>query len=91
MAPISQRGGGGVNSILPQLLQGHLGAEASNISGYSFRAAVPAVLACHPDAASSSDIMWWGRWKSEAYQSYTRLKIDQKKGAFQKISNLLNL
>ena len=80
-----------VNDILPQLLQQHLGPEAKNISGHSFRAAIPAILASHPEEANSSDIMGWGRWKSEAYQSYTRLKLDQKRNAFQKISNLLNL
>lgn len=80
-----------VNSILPQLLLPHLGSESSNISGHSFRAAIPAILACHPEEANSSDIMGWGRWKSDAYQCYTRLKLDQKRGAFQKISNLLNL
>ena len=69
--------GGGVNCILPQLLQSHLGAEASNISGHSFRAAIPAVLVCHPDAASSSHIMGWWRWKSEAYQSYVHQAEDR--------------
>ena len=80
-----------VNSILPQLLLPHLGSESNNFSGHSFRAGIPAILACHPEEANSSDIMGWGRWKSEAYQCYTRLKLDQKRGAFQKISNLLNL
>ena len=80
-----------VNSILPQLLLPYLGSVSSEFSGHSFRAAIPAVLARHPDVANSSDIMGWGRWKSQAYLSYTRLKLKQKKDAFAKISNLLNL
>ena len=80
-----------VNSMLPQLLSPHLGPDSCEISGHSFRAAIPAVLARHPDVANSSDIMGWGRWKSQAYLSYTRLKLRQKKDAFSKITNLLNL
>ena len=80
-----------VNSMIPQLLHKHLGQAASELSGHSFRAGIPAVLACHPDVASSSDIMGWGRWKSEAYLSYTRLKHEQKRKTFQKIANILNL
>ena len=80
-----------VNSMLPQLLSPHLGPDSCEISGHSFRAAIPAVLGRHPDVANSSDIMGWGRWKSQAYLSYTRLKLRQKKDAFSKITNLLNL
>ena len=82
---------GKVNSILPQLLAPHLGADSGHISGHSFRAAIPAILAKHPDVAGASDIMGWGRWKSEAYLSYMRLKLKQKQDAFSKIANLLNL
>ena len=80
-----------VNSILPQLLSTHLDADSGCITGHSFRAAIPAILAKHPDVANSSDIMGWGRWKSEAYLSYTRLKLKQKQDAFTKITDLLNL
>ena len=80
-----------VNSMLPQLLLPHLGPVSCKISGHSFRAAILAVLAKHPDVANSSDIIGWGRWKSQAYLSYTRLKLRQKKDAFSKITNLLNL
>ena len=80
-----------VNSLIPQLLHKHLGPAASELSGHSFRAGIPAALACHPDVASSSDIMGWGRWKSDAYLSYTRLKHEQKRSTFQKIANILNI
>ena len=79
-----------VNSVLPELLKPHIGSESTKISGHSFRAGIPAVLASNLEVASSSDIMGWGRWKSEAYHSYTTLKLGQKKTAFSKITNLLN-
>ena len=79
-----------INTLLPQLLRPHIGHEADNVSGHSFRAGIPAVLASHPDVANSSDIMGWGRWRSDAYQSYTRLKLEQKIKTFATISNILN-
>ena len=79
-----------VNSLLPQLLSPHIGKEAENVSGHSFRAGIPAALASHPELATSSDIMGWGRWRSDAYLTYTRLKLEQKKNTFSKISDILN-
>ena len=79
-----------VNSLIPQLLRPHIGQEAENVSGHSFRAGIPAALANHPELASSSDIMGWGRWRSDAYHTYTRLKEEQKRTTFSKISDILN-
>jgi hypothetical protein len=42
------------------LLECHVGNEANNFSGHSFRAAIPSALANTPDLASDSDIMMWG-------------------------------
>ena len=80
-----------VNSILLSFLIPHIGDEAAHVTGHSFRAAIPAVLAKHPEAASSSDIIGWGRWRSDAYLSYTRLKTDQKRTTFSTITDLLKL
>ena len=80
-----------VNEILQTLLREHIGEEASHVTGHSFRAAIPSVLAMHPTVASSSDIMGWGRWRSDAYLTYTRLKSDQKRTTFSTITDLLKL
>ena len=77
--------------ILCALLEPYIGKEAKNISGHSFRAAIPAVLAKFPDLCKSYDIMGWGRWKSDAYLVYTRLKVDQKRCTFVTITSLLNM
>ncbi len=61
-----------------------------NITGHSFRAAIPAMLARFPELSSGEEIMGWGRWGSKAYLSYTRLKIDQKKKIYDKIVSVLN-
>jgi len=79
-----------LNEILVNLLTPYIGSEAKNITGHSFRAGIPAVLAKFPDICSAYDIMGWGRWKSEAYLLYTRLKIDQKRCTYNTIVNLLN-
>ena len=80
----------GFNVTLASLLTPHLGGEAKHISGHSFRAAIPAVLAKFPRLCNSLDIMGWGRWRSDAYLLYTRLKLDQKRCTFNLITELLN-
>ena len=72
-------------------LSKHIGANAENITGHSFRAAIPAALANCPSLASDHEIMIWGRWSSEAYKSYTRLKHEAKLSIFKKIVTLYNL
>ena len=79
-----------LNSSIRTLLESHLGPESAHFSGHSFRAAIPAVLAKYPEHSSSDEIMGWGRWKSSAYLLYTRLKADQRRKIFEKISTMLN-
>ncbi len=79
------------NRSLKLLLRGHLGENAGDITGHSFRAAVPAALARFPELSSSDEIMGSGRWKSDAFLSYTRLKEDQKRKIFQKVLYSLSL
>jgi hypothetical protein len=76
---------------IKSLLSKHIGANAGNITGHSFRAAIPAALANCPSLASDHEIMIWGRWSSEAYKSYTRLKHEAKLSIFKKIVTLYNL
>ena len=77
------------NETVRSLLEPHLGQASSQISGHSFRAGIPAVLAKFPDISNSTEIMGWGRWKSSAYLVYTRLKVDQRRKIFKKITRLL--
>jgi hypothetical protein len=80
-----------MNDILKHLLLPHIGPQSEEISGHSFRAAIPSVLAKFPEISNSEEIMGWGRWKSSAYLLYTRLKNDQKRKTFSKISDLLSI
>ena len=76
------------SSTVVSLLERHVGSEAKNFSGHSFRAAIPSALANTPDLASDSDIMMWGRWSSESYKCYTRLKHNARKAIFEKIVSM---
>ena len=76
---------GSLNSCLVKLLRPIIGESATSISGHSFRAALPSVLANRPDLASDEDIKRWGRWSSASFQLYTRLKPQQRRIIFSKI------
>jgi hypothetical protein len=78
-------------STVVSLLERHIGGAAKNFSGHSFRAAIPSALANSPSLASDSDIMLWGRWSSESYKAYVRLKHNARKEIFNKIVSLYNL
>jgi hypothetical protein len=72
----------GLNRILRQLLADVVDWSRHSISCHSFRAGVPSALAKHPHLMTSDDVKGWGRWSSDAYQRYTRLKVDQKRSIF---------
>ncbi len=59
-----------------------MGDSAKEYSGHSFRAAIASALAENTTLASDTDIKKWGRWSSEAYMIYTRLKLEQKRAIF---------
>jgi len=75
-----------LNKILKTLLSDIVDFKKNSIACHSFRAGVPSVLNKFPELASSDDIKGWGRWNSDCYQRYTRLKIEQKKKIFEKIT-----
>jgi hypothetical protein len=79
-----------LNTILKQLLSDVVDPVRDSISCHSFRAAIPSALTRHPTLATSDDVKGWGRWSSEAYQRYTRLKTDQKRSIFNKIMAVLS-
>lgn len=78
------------NSDLRSSLSLVLGEKSNLFSSHSFRAAIPTVLASHPDLANDSDLMNWGRWNSDCYKRYTKLKINQRKVTFTKICDILS-
>ena len=79
------------NETVKFLLCGKMGNICANITGHSFRAGIPSILAKFPELANDEHIMGWGRWCSKAYMGYTRLKLDQKFKMFMKIVHVLNL
>jgi hypothetical protein len=60
-----------------------------NISCHSFRNAIPSLLADHPDIISDECVKNWGRWKSNAFETYQKSKSSKKKWIFDKISKFL--
>jgi hypothetical protein len=68
-----------------QLLTKYIGDNASQITGHSFRAVIPAALANRPSLDTDHKIIIWGRWSSNAYRSYTRLNHEAKLSIFKKI------
>jgi hypothetical protein len=79
-----------LNSCIRELLQPVIGEHAQLISGHSFRAALPSAMANDPIATKDTDIKQWGRWSSDSYLLYTRLKLKQKEILFRKIVDVLN-
>jgi hypothetical protein len=79
------------NKTLRILLQPVFGIEAQFFSSHSFRAAIPAALADNPNIASKESVMGWGRWDSNAYEKYTRLKFHKRKETFENICSLFKL
>jgi hypothetical protein len=79
----------GLNAALKTLLEPLFDFTEGSISCHSFRAALPSALAARPQQVSAEDIKNWGRWSSDAYQTYTRLKHQQKRELYSKIVNTL--
>ncbi len=79
-----------LNDTIRNLLKPIIGEQAMQISGHSFRAALPSAMANDPAATNDRDIKQWGRWSSDSYLLYTRLKLKQKETLFKKITDVLN-
>lgn len=81
---------GKINNILPILITPHMGsAAASEYKAHSFRAGIPSAISEHPEIANIRELKSWGRWSSDSYLLYTRLKINQKKDLWKMISAVL--
>jgi hypothetical protein len=70
------------NTILKNCLTPSIGSKANNFSGHSFRAALPSALASCQNLTSDAAIKKWGRWRSDAFEKYTRLNRQAKKEVF---------
>jgi hypothetical protein len=75
----------GFNSALKVLLADICDYRRDSITGHSFRAGIPSAVARCPDLMSSDDVKNWGRWSSNTYERYQRLKSDEKMAIFAKI------
>jgi hypothetical protein len=78
------------NSTLSSLLSDICQPGVSTITCHSFRAGIPSTIALFPELAAMDLIKGWGRWASDCYQRYTRLKLPQKLNIFKHISGALN-
>ena len=54
-------------------------------TGHSFRAAIPSMLASHPNKSSVSNIMEWGGWASDSYKVYIKSEKEKRKILFEEI------
>jgi len=79
-----------LNTKIRFFLKNYFGDLANSFSGHSFRAGIPTLLGKYPDLIKDSHIMGWGRWSSNAFLHYTKLRTDQKLCLFKKIENVLN-
>ena len=79
-----------INEILPDLLRDIMKDAADEYTGHCLRPGLLSALANNPDIANDKDIQKWGRWCTESFLLYTRLKLNQKKTLFEKVTNVLN-
>ena len=79
-----------INKILPDLLREIMNENANEYTGHCLRPGLPSALASNPEIANDRDIQKWGRWNSASFLLYTRLKLDQKRILFEKVTNVLN-
>ena len=54
-------------------------------TGHSFRAAIPSILASHPDECKVENIKEWGGWSSDCYAIYTKSEKDKRRVLFTEI------
>ena len=79
-----------ITSTMRVLLHPHIGASADQLSGHSFRAAIPSALANNDMLATDEEIKLWGRWGSPSYKKYVKLETKRRKAIFVKITSSLS-
>jgi hypothetical protein len=76
-----------MTSLLKSLLEPlHILGPHDSLTAHSFRAGIPSTLASLPNPPSEFEIKLWGRWSSDAYQQYLRLKTDQRRQIFHNLA-----
>jgi hypothetical protein len=78
-----------INEIIHNCLVPVFGPGGREYSGHSFRAGLPSALAACRELSSEKDIKKWGRWKSNAFERYTRLNHKAKRGIFEQFKKAL--
>ena len=78
-----------LNKVLQSLLGDIFVTGSDTISCHSLRAGIPSALARHPELANNEDVQGWGRWKSDAYQKYTRMPHRKRRALFDTIVAIL--
>jgi len=77
------------NETLSLLLPDLCSTGVQTIKCHSFRPGIPSTLSLFPELATADLVKGWGRWKSDCYMRYTRLKLPQRLNIFEKISAAL--
>jgi hypothetical protein len=63
--------------------------EGEQVTGHSFRSGIASLLASSPSTQHVEALKEWGRWRSSAYQSYTRHHVSSRRRIFKIICQLL--
>jgi hypothetical protein len=77
------------NRVLASLLPDLCEPGKNTITGHSFRSGIPSTISLFPNLSSNDSIKGWGRWASDCFTRYTRLKLPQKAAIFTEISTAL--
>ena len=63
--------------------------EESKVTGHSFRGGIPSLLAAEATPAAETALKEWGRWRSQAFESYTQFHVATRREIFSRITKLL--
>ena len=77
-----------LNNYLRVLL-GEFFSPNHQITGHSFRAAVPSALAASLSNSTVKDIKDWGCWALDSYLIYTKQESEKRKALFSRIVKCL--
>lgn len=70
-----------------ELLRPVLAEKANYFSAHSFRAGIPSTIPS--STLSKDDVMFWGRWKSDSFELYSKNASEKRKQIFKKIESFL--
>jgi len=79
-----------VNTVLKDFTSTMFSHDIITITGHSFRASVPTLLASLPNCSKSQSIKEWGRWSSESYKMYSKNIRKERKILFDMLVPVLN-